>query len=106
MDSFGFAVGFSGVDPRYFWFDMDFRELESLVPYYREGWEKTRIVVQTLTGEKMPMPWDEEIAAADKAKLQKEYEATIALRAKRQAAAAKLSEMFIVINTQPETRNP
>lgn len=95
MDSFGFAVGFSGVDPRYFWFDMDFRELESLVPYYREGWEKTRIVVQKLTGEKMPMPWDDEIAAADKAKLQKEYEATIAMKNKRLAAAASLAKMQI-----------
>jgi len=93
MDSFGFAVGSSGIDPRYFWFDMDFHELESLVPYYREGWEKTRIVVQALTGEKMPMPWDAEIAAADKAKMQKEYDATVALRAKRQAAAESLAKM-------------
>jgi len=95
MDSFGFAVGFASVDPLYFWFDMDFHELQSLVPVYREPWEQTRTIVQALTGERIKMPWDDEIAARDKARLEKEAAATAALKGKRLAAAAKLATMQI-----------
>lgn len=93
MDAFGFAVGFAGIDPRYFWCDMDFCELSALVPAYREPWEQTRIIVQALTGEFIPMPWDAELKAKQQEKLAAELEATNKLRNKRLAAAKSLEKM-------------
>jgi len=95
MDYFGFAVGIARIDPNYFWFDMDFRELESIVPAYREPWEQTRIIVQALTGERMKFSWDDEIAASNKANLEKEAAEVSALKYKRLAAADKLATMQI-----------
>ena len=94
MDAFGFAVGIARIDPRYFWLDMDFREYASIVPAYREPWEQTRTIVQALTGERIKMPWDDEIAAKEKAELDKEEKETAALKEKRLAAAVKLAGLI------------
>lgn len=93
MDSFGIAVAIAGINPSYFWFDMDFGELKSIIPAYREPWEQTRTIVQALTGERMKLPWDDEIAAADRAKLKKEADAVAKMKDKRLAAAASLAKM-------------
>lgn len=87
MDAFAFAVGFARIDPRYFWFDMDFRELSVLVSPYREDWEKTRLVIQALTGERIPMPWDDEVNAKQ---LAADLEKANAQRPQRIAAAATI----------------
>ena len=93
MDAFAFVVGGSRVDPVYFWYSMDFRELESLVPYYREAWEQTRLIVQALSGERIPMPWDKETEA----ELVEAQKQKIAAAKPHRIAAAKL----IVINNAP-----
>lgn len=93
MDAFTIAVAFARVDPWYFWYHMDFCELEAIVPAHRETWEQTRIIVAALTGEKMELPWDGEIAAAERRKLANEAAAAAANREKRIAAAAALSTM-------------
>lgn len=87
MDAFDLAVGRAGIDPSYFWFDLNFQELERLVPGYREGWEKTRLIVQSLTGERVKLPWDAEVEAAE---LAADLKRVKELQPKRIAAAASI----------------
>jgi len=96
MDAFYIAVGCARIDPIYFWFSMDFKELESLGLAYRETWEQTRLIAGAISGEKIRFPWDDEVEA-------KQTEA-----AKKRIAAAKpkLKAAAKSIRIEPVTRNP
>lgn len=67
MDAFSIVVGFSGIDPRYFYDSMDWREFLAIGQAYREDWEKTRLLIETMGGQ-LNLPWGKEINPARKKK--------------------------------------
>lgn len=63
MDAFSIVVGFAAIAPAYFYDCMDWREFLAIGQAYREDWEKTRLLIETMGGT-LNLPWGKDINPA------------------------------------------